>query len=89
MDVEAGSFSGSSEALAGDVRSVRHLVKSPVFSIFFVLPRSTGLGDGCFSSELGRLSGVCLSTLVPDTPSSEEAPIILWSAYDSRSSLVA
>ena len=45
-------------------------------SLFFALPRSECLGDGCFSSELGRLSGVCLSTLVPDTPGSEETPLI-------------
>ena len=57
--------------------------------IFFALPRSEGLGDGCLSSDLGRLSGVCISTLVPDTTGSEEALIVLWSTVDSRSSLVA
>ena len=77
MDNEAGSFSGTSETLAGDVRSVCHLFKSPMFSIFFALPRSEGFRDGCFSSDRGWLSGVCISTLVPDTTGSEEAPIIL------------
>ena len=65
------------------------LLKSPMFSIFFALPRSEGFGDECFSSDLGRLSGVCLSTFVTDTAGSEEAPNILWSADDSRSSLLA
>ena len=32
---------------------------------------------------------VCLSTLVPDTPSSEEAPLIFWGPYDSHCSVVA
>ena len=89
MDIEAESFPGTSEMLAGDVRSVCHLIKSPMFSIFFMLPRSEGFGDGCISSDLGRLSGVCISTLVPDIVGFEEAPIILWSADDSRSSLGA
>ena len=89
MDSEAAGFSGSSEALAGDVRSVCHLVTSPVFSIFFALSRSSGLGAGCLSSKLRRLSGICLSTLVPDTPGSEETPIIFWRSYDTCSSMVA
>ena len=84
-----GSFPGSSETLAGDVRSVRHLVKSSKFSILFTLPRSADLRYGCISSELRRLSGVCISTLVPDTTGSDEVPIILCNADDSRSSLVA
>ena len=40
-----GSFSRTSETLAGDVRSFRHLVKSPMLSIFFALPRSEGARD--------------------------------------------
>ena len=38
---------------------------------------------GCASSELGQVSGVCLSTLVNDTAGSEEAPIIFWGPHDS------
>ena len=89
MDVETGSLPGSTETLVGDDRPFRHLVKSPMFSIFFALPRSECLGYGCSSSELGRLSGVCLSTLVPDTPGSEEAPLIFWDPYDTHCSVVA
>ena len=44
-------------------------------------PRSVGDRYGCASSELGRVSGVCLSTLVDDTTGSKEAPIISWGPH--------
>ena len=44
---------------------------------------------GRSSSELGQVSGVCLSTLVNDTARSEEAPVILWGPHDSCCSLLA
>ena len=44
---------------------------------------------GCASSELGRVSDVCLSTLVHDTAGSEEAPIIFWGSHDSCCSILA
>ena len=44
---------------------------------------------GRSSSELGRVSGVCLSTLFNDTARSEEAPVILWGPHDSCCSLLA
>ena len=89
MDSETGSLHGSTEALAVDDRPVCHLVESPMFSAFFGLPRSKCHGYGRSSSELGRISGVCLSTLVPDSSSSEEAPLIFWRPYDSNYSVVA
>ena len=89
VDSKAGSFSRSAETLAGDDRPFRHVVESPMFTIFFALPRSECLGYGCSSSELGQLSVVCLSTLVLDTPGSEETPLIFWSADDSHCSIVA
>ena len=89
VDSEAGSLLGSMETLAVDDRPVCHLVESPMFSIFFTLPRSECLGYGRSSSELGWLSGVCLSTLIPDSPGSEEAPLIFWGPYDSHCSIVA
>ena len=58
MDFEVGGISGSSQDVAGDDRPVCHLVESRLFTIFFALPRSEGLRYGCFSSELGWLSGV-------------------------------
>ena len=58
MDFEVGGISGFSQDVAGDDRPVCHLVESRLFTIFFALPRSEGLRYGCFSSELGWLSGV-------------------------------
>ena len=89
MDYEAGSLLVSTEALVWDNRPVRQLVESPMFSLFFALPRSECLGYGRFSSELGRISGVCLSTLIPDSPGSEEAPFIFWGPYDCNCSIAA
>ena len=55
------------------------------------LPVSSKPGPGvrCASSELGRVSGVCLSTLVNDTAGSEEAPLIFWGPQDSHCSILA
>ena len=64
--------------MAGDDRPFCHLVESPLFTLFFVLPRSVSDRYGRASSELGWVSGVCLSTLVDDTVGSEEALIIFW-----------
>ena len=89
VDSEVGGLSGAEQQVAGDDRPFCHLVESPLFTLFFTLPRSVGDRYGCASSELGRVSGVCLSTLVDDTAGSEEAPIILWGPYDSSCSLLA
>ena len=40
VDSETGSVPGSAETLAGDDRPLSHLVESPVFTIFFAIPRS-------------------------------------------------
>ena len=55
--------------------------------LFF--PRSVDDRYGCASSELGRVSGVCLSTLVDDTTGSKEAPIISWGPHDVSCSILA
>ena len=89
MDSEVGSFLGVEQQAAGDDRSFCHLVGSPLFTLFFALPRSVSDRYGHTSSELGRVSGVCLSTLVDDTAGSEEALIILWGPHDSSCSLLA
>ena len=60
-----------------------------LFTLFFALPRSLSDRYGCASSELGRVSGVCLSTVVNDTAGSEEAPLIFWGPHDSSCSILA
>ena len=47
------------------------------------------LGTECSSSELGWVAGVCLSSLVPHSSSSEEAPVVLWGPADHHSSILA
>ena len=89
VDSEMGILSGAEPQVASDDRSFCHLVESLLFTIFFALPRSVGDRCGRSSSELGRVSGVCLSTLVNDTAHSEEAPVILWGLHDSCCSLLA
>ena len=52
-------------------------------------PSSIGTDYGCASSELRRVSGICLSTLVNDTARSDEAPIIFWGPHGSNCSFLA
>ena len=89
MDSEAGGLSGSVQEVAGIDRPVRNITKSPMFDIFFSLPRSQRSGNGCSSSELGWVAGVCLSSLVPHSSNSEEAPVTLWGPADHHSSVLA
>ena len=80
VDSEAGSVSGTAQEVAGFHRPVRHLSKSPLFSIFFSLPRSECSGNGC-SSELEWVADVYLSSLVSNSSGAEEAPVVLWGPY--------
>ena len=75
--------------MAGDHRPVCHLSLSPMFNIFFSVPRSECLGNRCSAPELAWVAGVCLSTLVPHSSSSQEAPVVVWSPPDHHSSLLA
>ena len=77
------------QEVAGDDRPFCHLVESPLLTLFFTLPRSLSNRYGCASSELGRVSGVCLSTLVNDAAGSEEALLIFWGPHDSSCSILA
>ena len=89
VDSQVGGVSSVEQEVAGDDRSFCHLVESPLFTLFFAFPRSIVDRYGCASSELGRVSGVCFSTLVNDTSGSEEAPIIFWGPHDSHCSILA
>ena len=89
MDAQARSIPRAPEEVASVNRSLCHLSKSPMFTIFFTVPRSERIGHGCSASELGWVAGVCLSTLVSNSGSPQEAPIVLWGPADHRSSLLA
>ena len=89
MDTEVGGVPPVEQEVAGDDRRFCHLIESPLFTLFFALPRSLNNRYGCASSTLGRVSGVCLSTLVNDSAGSEEAPLILWGPHDSSCSILA
>ena len=84
-----GSEWALKQEVAGLNRPFCNITKSPMFDIFFSLPRSQRSGNGCASSELGWVAGVCLSSLVSNSGSSEEAPVVLWGPADHHSSLLA
>ena len=77
IDAEAGGFQGSVQEMAGVDRPIRNISKSQCS------------GDRCSSSKLEWVAGVCLSSLVTHSSSSEEAPVVLWSPADHHSSVLA
>ena len=86
---EDRGLSGAPEEVAGVHRSLRHLSKSPLFTVFLSFPRSERGGHGCFASGLEWVVGVCLSSLGPHSCSPQEAPVIVWSPPDVDRSLLA
>ena len=89
VDAEAGGLQGSVQEVAGVNQPVCNISKSQMFHIFFSLPRSQCSGDGCASSKLEWVAGVCLSSLVSHSGGFGEAPVVLWSSTDHRSSILA
>ena len=89
MVSEDRSFSGAQEEVAGVHRPLRHLSKSPLFTVFLSFPRSERGSHGCLASGLEWVAGVCLSSLGPHSGSSQEAPVIVWSPPDVDRSLLA
>ena len=89
VDADAGGLRGSVQEVAGFDRPVCNISGSQMFPIFFSLPRSQCSGDGCASSKLEWVAGVCLSSLVSHSDGFEEAPVVLWSHSDHRSSILA
>ena len=89
VDAEAGGLRGSVQEMAGFDRPVCNISKSQMFNIFFSLPRSQCSGDGCASSKLEWVAGVCLSSLVTHSGGFEEAPVALWGPADHHSSVLA
>ena len=82
VDAEAGGLQGFVQEMAGVNRPVCNVSKSQLFLIFFSLPQSQCYGDGCASSKLEWVAGVCFSSLVSHSGGFEEAPVALWSSTD-------
>ena len=89
VDSEAGGLRGSVQEMAGVDRPVCNISKSQMFDIFFSLPRSQCSGDGCTSSKLEWVAGVCLSSLVIHSGGFEEVPVVLWGPADHHNSVLA
>ena len=89
MDSEGQGLSGSSQEVTDFHRSLCHLFKSPMLSIFFSVPRSERSGHGCSAPELEWVAGVCLSSLVSHSSCAEEAPVVIWSPLDHHRSALA
>ena len=89
VDAEAGGLQGFVQEVAGVNRPVCNVSKSQLFLIFFSLPQSQCYGDGCASSKLEWVAGVCFSYLVSHSDGFEEAPVALWSSTDHRGSILA
>ena len=89
VDAEAGGLQGFVQEVAGVNRPVCNVSKSQLFLIFFSLPQSQCYGDGCASSKLEWVAGVCFSYLVSHSGGFEEAPVALWSSTDHRGSILA
>ena len=88
MDSEDRGLSGSSQEVASFRRSLRHISKSPMLSIFFSVPRSERYGHRCSAPEWEWVAGVCLSSLGSHSCSTEEAPVVLWSPPDHHHSVL-
>ena len=58
MDSQDQSVPRALEEVASVNRPVCHLTQSPMFTIFFTIPRSERSGYGCSSPELGWVAGV-------------------------------
>ena len=89
VDAEAGGLQGFVQEVAGVSRPVCNVSKSQLFLTFFSLPQSQCYGDGCASSKLEWVAGVCFSSLVSHSGGFEEAPVVLWSSTDHRGSILA
>ena len=89
MEPEDRDLSDSSQEVAGCHRSLRHLFKSPILSVFFSIPRPERSGHGCSAPDVEWVAGVCFYSLVSHSCSVEEAPVFLWSSPDHHCSLLA
>ena len=89
VDPQDGSFSESRKEVASFHRPVRYLAKSPRLSIFFSVPRFERIGARCSAPELEWVAGICLSSLVSHSGSSQEAPVVIWNPPNDHGSVWA
>ena len=89
VDFETLGISSASEEMASVNRPICNLSQSPLYTIFFSLPRSQFHRDRCSSPTVEWVTGVCLSSLCSDPCGSKEAPLVLWGPTDDHSTLLA
>ena len=89
MDSQIIGLQSTPLEVASNNRPVCNISESPLYTIFFSLPRSQFHRDGCPSPTVGWVAGVCLSALCSNSGSFEEAPLVLSGPADDHSSLLA
>ena len=89
MDPQDGGFQRTPQKVASVGGFVRHLSKSPLFTVFLALPRSSGDGHGCSSPLLEQPSGLCLSFMGPHSSGPSEAQGVLRGSNDVGGSVLA
>ena len=70
----SGGFSVFKSSVAGPNRLICNISQSPMFSLFLSLPGSDGCGHRRLPPELGRSSGLRISSVVSHSTSASEAP---------------
>ena len=84
-----GGFSLYQSSLAGSNRLVCHVCQSPMFCLFLSLPGSDGGGHRRLPPVLGRASDLRLSSMVCDSESTGEAPLVSGDGAHSDRLLLA
>ena len=84
-----GGFSVYQSPVAGPIRLICNIRKSPMFSLFLSLSGSVGCGHRRLPPTLGRASGLCKSSVVCHSTGACEAPGISEDGVHPDSSLLA
>ena len=82
-------FSIFESSVASSGGFVCHLSKSPLFDLFFSVPRPSVSGHGRLSPILGRSSGVCISSVFHHSPGSSQAPGVSGDGAHTSGSILA
>ena len=81
-----GRVSIFEKTLAGPNRLICDLRQSPLFDLLLSSPRSDVSGHGRIPAVLGRSPGLCVSSSVPHTQGSSQAPGVLGDGAHARGS---